>query len=123
MSETPRHVRERAEERTGEGASERAGEEASKAARTGGSARQMEQPDAKRVADAEAAPEQEPKGSELVGREDDNELEGDPERMVASQRLWDGSLATSRLDEAMPRGQDEDPAGAPDPGGRGGGTA
>ncbi|GAA2896866.1 hypothetical protein GCM10010517_61880 [Streptosporangium fragile] len=55
--------------------------------------------DAERVAEKEAAPEQKPRGSELVGRADD--LEGHPERMLSSQLLWDGSLSISRLDESI----------------------
>ncbi|GIH76101.1 hypothetical protein [Planobispora longispora] len=120
MSETPRYVSERADERTGGQVTGGPAEEAVEAARPGGSARRIDQPDAKELADEEAAPEQEPEGSELVGRGGDNELEGNPQRAAASQRLWDGSTATSRIDEVMPRGQDEDPAGARDADGRGG---
>ncbi|MBG0827475.1 hypothetical protein HS041_06835 [Planomonospora sp. ID67723] len=118
MSETPRHVSHRAEVRAGERVNDRPDEEAAEAARPGGSPERIDPPGAKLLADEEAAPEQVPEGSELVGREGDNELEGDPERAVHSQRLWDGSTATSRIDEAMPRGQDEDPAGAPGSGER-----
>ncbi|GGS94351.1 hypothetical protein GCM10010156_60770 [Planobispora rosea] len=117
MSETPRYVSGRADERTGGQVTERPTEEAAeteKAARPGGSAARIEQPDAKELADEEAAPEQQPEGSELVGRGGDNELEGNPQRVAASQRFWDGATATSRIDEAMPRGQDEDPAGTRD---------
>ncbi|MER5645411.1 glycosyltransferase family A protein [Streptosporangium sp. NPDC002524] len=55
--------------------------------------------DAKKVAESEAAPQQRPEGSELVGRADD--LDGRPERMVSSQLLWDASLSVSRLDETI----------------------
>ncbi|GIH91090.1 hypothetical protein ACFFMN_08855 [Planobispora siamensis] len=121
MSETPRHVTERAEERTGDrldGRPEDAST-AAEAATPGGSPHAIPQPEAKQVADEEAAPEQVPEGSELVGRGGDNELEGNPQRVAASQRYWDGATGTSRIDEAMPRGQDEDPAGS---GERTGGT-
>ncbi|WP_433250569.1 CysS/YqeB C-terminal domain-containing protein [Streptosporangium sp. CA-135522] len=64
--------------------------------------------DAERVAETEAAPKQKPEGSELVGRSDENE--GDPERMVSSQLLWDGSLSVSRLDEALSPVEHEEPA-------------
>nr|BFE85878.1 hypothetical protein GCM10020093_084790 [Planobispora longispora] len=78
MSETPRYVSERADERTGGQVTGGPAEEAVEAARPGGSARRIDQPDAKELADEEAAPEQEPEGSELVGRGGDNELEGNP---------------------------------------------
>ncbi|MDP9847124.1 hypothetical protein [Streptosporangium lutulentum] len=55
--------------------------------------------EAGRVAETQAAPEQQPEGSELVGRSD--ELGGDAERMVSSQLLWDASLSVSRLDESI----------------------
>ncbi|MEU0518269.1 glycosyltransferase family A protein [Streptosporangium sp. NPDC006007] len=55
--------------------------------------------DAGRVAETEAAPRQRPQGSELVGRSAGNE--GDSERMLSSQLLWDSSLAVSRLDEEI----------------------
>lgn len=55
--------------------------------------------DAQKVAESEAAPQQRPEGSELVGRSD--ELDGHPERMVSSQLLWDASLSVSRLDETI----------------------
>ncbi|GGK53326.1 hypothetical protein Ppa06_14500 [Planomonospora parontospora subsp. parontospora] len=115
MSETPRHVSERAEERAGERVHDRPVQEAAETARRGGSPERADPSGAKLLADEEAAPEQVPEGSELVGREGGNELEGNPERAVSSQRLWDGSLSVSRLDETMPQGQDEDPAGSPGP--------
>ncbi|GAA3407605.1 glycosyltransferase [Streptosporangium vulgare] len=59
----------------------------------------LEDLDAKKVAESEAAPQQRPEGSELVGRSDD--LDGHPERMVSSQLLWDASLSVSRLDETI----------------------
>jgi hypothetical protein len=55
--------------------------------------------EAERVAETQAAPEQKPKGSELVGRSD--EPGGRSERMVSSQLLWDASLSVSRLDESI----------------------
>ncbi|GAA3142930.1 hypothetical protein GCM10010466_37380 [Planomonospora alba] len=116
MNETPRQVSERAETRAGERVHDRPVEEVSEAARRTGEPERVDPPGAKLIADEEAYPEQPPEGAELVGREGGNELEGNAERMVASQRLWDGSLSVSRLDEAMPRGQDEDPAGSPDQG-------
>ncbi|WP_440104098.1 CysS/YqeB C-terminal domain-containing protein [Streptosporangium sp. H16] len=69
--------------------------------------------DAERVAETEAAPQQTPEGSELVGRADD--LGGHPERMVSSQLLWDGSLSVSRLDETIvpPAGVEEPKAARP----------
>ncbi len=69
--------------------------------------------DAERVAETEAAPQQTPEGSELVGRADD--LDGHPERMVSSQLLWDGSLSVSRLDETIvpPAGVEEPKAARP----------
>ncbi|MGJ6966181.1 CysS/YqeB C-terminal domain-containing protein [Streptosporangium sp. G11] len=69
--------------------------------------------DAERVAETEAAPQQKPEGSELVGRADD--LDGHPERMVSSQLLWDASLSVSRLDEAItpPPDVEEPPAARP----------
>ncbi|MFF3443288.1 hypothetical protein [Streptosporangium sp. NPDC002721] len=69
--------------------------------------------DAERVAETEAAPQQTPEGSELVGRSDD--LDGHPERMVSSQLLWDASLSVSRLDETIvpPAGAEEPTAARP----------
>ncbi|MGC5009233.1 hypothetical protein ACLQ2R_00555 [Streptosporangium sp. DT93] len=63
--------------------------------------------DANRVAETEAAPRQTPEGSELAGRSED--LDGHPERMVSSQLLWDGSLSVSRMDESItpPAGVEE----------------
>ncbi|MEU8200550.1 glycosyltransferase family A protein [Streptosporangium sp. NPDC049046] len=69
--------------------------------------------DAERVAETEAAPQQRPEGSELVGRTDD--LDGHPERMVSSQLLWDASLSISRLDESIapPADAEEPPEARP----------
>lgn len=73
----------------------------------------LEDLDAKKVAESEAAPQQRPEGSELVGRSDD--LDGHPERMVSSQLLWDASLSVSRLDETIvpPAGVEEAKAARP----------
>ncbi|MDP9863340.1 MULTISPECIES: hypothetical protein [Streptosporangium] len=75
---------------------------------------------AERVAAAEAAPEQKPEGSELVGRADEHrghpewdDHEGHPERMVSSQLLWDGSLSVSRLDESITPAEHAEPAAPP----------
>ncbi|MEU4834752.1 hypothetical protein [Streptosporangium sp. NPDC023615] len=67
----------------------------------------LDELDANRVAETEAAPRQTPEGSELAGRSED--LDGHPERMVSSQLLWDGSLSVSRMDESIvpPAGVEE----------------
>ncbi|GHE27803.1 hypothetical protein GCM10017673_32580 [Streptosporangium violaceochromogenes] len=70
--------------------------------------------DADRVAETEAAPAQRPEGSELAGRsEGDRGDEGDPQRMISSQLLWDASLAVSRLDEEITPLQAEEPPAPP----------
>ncbi|MFJ2028536.1 hypothetical protein [Streptosporangium sp. NPDC087985] len=50
-------------------------------------------------------------GSGLVGRSDENE--GDPERMIFSQLLWDASLSVSRLDETITPAEHEEPVVPP----------
>lgn len=67
--------------------------------------------EAERVAETQAAPAQEPEGSELTGRADKDR--GDPERMLESQLLWDGSLAVSRLDEEVTPVEPEEPVVPP----------
>ncbi|GAA3091279.1 hypothetical protein GCM10017600_41140 [Streptosporangium carneum] len=85
----------------------RVGEAAEPAAHPG----RLGELEAERVAETEAAPEQEPEGSELVGRSDDHE--GHPERTLASQLLWDGSLSVSRLDEEVTPIEPEEPVAPP----------
>ncbi|MBB4913369.1 hypothetical protein [Streptosporangium saharense] len=67
--------------------------------------------EAERVAETQAAPAQEPEGAELTGRAG-KDL-GDPERMLESQLLWDASLAVSRLDEEVTPVEPEEPVVPP----------